>query len=121
MLNEYTTANFYSMVYDDFTNVSTDPDFYLPYLASLLSESTRTLARSPTQEMEYRLNADFHTMNLSMKLDEVSRGFEDLQNATNIARLLGIRDQSFSDNVQKLVNLLQAFTKETQIDETFYR
>ena len=121
MLNEYTTAKFYAMVYDDFTNSATDPDFYLPYLANLLGENTRKLARNTREEMEYRLNADFHTMNLTGKLDEVSTGFDHLQNSTNIARLIGIRDESFISNVHILVKSLAAFTRETQIDESFYQ
>ncbi len=91
MLSEYPTYGFYQKVHEDFLAWKNGSDpFYLPYFADLLDVDVESLSNATAQDLEYRLNADFASLDMAEVLNQVRRTCSRLLPLSQCQQTLGL-------------------------------
>ena len=121
MLNEYTTRSFYEKVYEDFLAYQNDSNFFVPYFADLLNMDEEVVAKMTASKLKYLLNADFSSINVNETLEAFEKDFSDLKYRTNVAVIIGGKDESLFLALETYKTSLETFITETKITTAFYQ
>ncbi len=121
LLGEYTTINFYSKVYQDFSQwKNTSDSFYIPYFAGLLNANRSFVSSLDPEELTHRLNADFHELNITYVLAKVNMRMHSVGRLIGVVDKLGTVDEGLRGSLRLFSSKMARFQEDTDIDSDFF-
>ena len=127
MLTEATTMTFYERLMSDMANYTANlsdnatAEFYLSHFKYLMRISI-TEARTYTPKMlTTYMNADFPNMNWFTENTYIQRFFIHARTQTDVAEMIGHKDDKFTSAVKKVQSSLNTFLKWNEINFEFCR
>ncbi len=123
MLTEATLTNFYQMVYDDVMYSKQNNTFmlYIDGKFGYMIKEKAAWVRNNIDEMYVRMNADFSITDVTAKINEISKMFDDTQSLFVISDVLEDNDVSFLKATYSLNENLDIFLRGNEVGHEFYR
>ncbi len=122
MLMDEATVPLYQAINQDFNDYLSrnDTQELSEVFSSMLGMSVPELEALDPGVLLRRLNADFPDTNVSIKMEEIQRDFDNLDQRTGLADILADTDDNFEAAVDEYFNYQYEYVISTEINQQFY-
>ena len=124
MLSEDSVKEVYRMLYEDcqdFVETDENDELYVKIFAYMLRTSQTDIKNLTHEQIISRMNCDFHILNISAAIENITRKFSEMEAAVNLAKGIGELDELFLEMFRQISEEHKEFIADSKIDSSFYK